>query len=379
MEQGAWASELLAREDLSSQDAALATAIVLGSLRHQAQLDYVLEERGGLNMRKLDREVLVSLRLGAFQLLFLDRVPLHAAVSESVELVKRARKASAAGLVNAVLRRVGRQVPEWPTREVRFSMPSWLLAGWDQQYGSATAETMARAFLQPPETWVRNPPVDNVNLQMEPSAEVPGAWRLVRGPSEGLRIQDIGSQSVVPLLGLEPGMLFLDVCAAPGNKTAQALETQGVLAVACDRYDHRLRTVTGCARVVLDGTEPLPFRPVFDRILVDAPCSGTGTLGRNPEIRWKLKPADIEELHGRQCAILTQALLMLKPGGKLVYATCSLEKRENEDVVAASGARVVREHRRIPGVDAGDGFFAAVLDPAGPHLALQNTEMAMNP
>jgi 16S rRNA (cytosine967-C5)-methyltransferase len=185
---------------------------------------------------------------------------------------------------------------------------------------------------------------------------------VLSGSTAGLRMQDIGSQTVVPLLDLRPGVTFLDLCAAPGIKTAQALETPGVRAIACDLYAHRLRHVSGCARVSLDATQPLPFRREFDRVLVDAPCSGTGTLGRNPEIRWKLRPEDLEDLHDRQAAILRRALDHLKPGGRLVYATCSLERRENEDVVSAVGAHVVHTHRRIPGIDAGDGFYAAVIE-----------------
>jgi 16S rRNA (cytosine967-C5)-methyltransferase len=117
----------------------------------------------------------------------------------------------------------------------------------------------------------------------------------------------------------------------------------------------------GCDLVVLDGTRPLPFRDRFERILVDAPCSGTGTLARNPEIKWRLEPRDLGALHGRQVALLGNALERLKPGGRLVYATCSLEREENEDVVAEVGARVEKLWRRVPGIDAGDGFFAAVL------------------
>jgi 16S rRNA (cytosine967-C5)-methyltransferase len=164
----------------------------------------------------------------------------------------------------------------------------------------------------------------------------------------------------VPQLDLQPGLRFIDLCAAPGNKTAQALEC-GVTGIACDVHLHRLRSVSGCARVVLDASGPLPFRGRFDRILIDAPCSGTGTLGRNPEIRWRLKPADIEELHEKQVAILARGLEHLEPGGRLVYSTCSLQRRENEDVVSRSGARVIEMRRRTPGVDAGDGFFAAAL------------------
>jgi 16S rRNA (cytosine967-C5)-methyltransferase len=221
-------------------------------------------------------------------------------------------------------------------------------------------ERIAEAALHAPETFVRNPP-EGANLQLEPT-DVPGAFRVLQGEAAGFRIQDIGSQSVVPLLDLHPKQTFLDLCAAPGNKTAQALES-GVAAIACDLNWRRLQTVRGCDRVVIDATEPIPFRSKFDSVLVDAPCSGTGTLARNPEIRWKLKPAGIEDLHRKQVRILHNALASVKPGGRLVYSTCSLEKHENEDVVSRTGARIVEMRYRIPGRDPGDGFFAAVLLP----------------
>ena len=187
--------------------------------------------------------------------------------------------------------------------------------------------------------------------------------KYVRESAGGSRFQDIGSQAIVPLLRLEPGERFLDLCAAPGNKTAQALES-GVRAVACDL---RLRRLAQLKRleahlVVLDGTRPLPFARRFDRILVDAPCSGTGTLGRNPEIKWRLRPDDLDDLRRRQGALLANARAALAPGGLLVYSTCSLEPEENEGVVAAVPPELVVETmRRIPGRDAGDGFYAAVI------------------
>jgi 16S rRNA (cytosine967-C5)-methyltransferase len=359
-EEGGFASDLLLSRSvqLDSRDAGLASEIVFGCLRRQAQLDWIIKSATNRDPAKLDAAVRIALRMGLYQLRHLERVPPHAALNESVELVKSAKKTSAAGLVNAVLRRAPRGPVEWPNRSIALSMPEWLISGWDRQFGAG--ERIAEAGLHPPETFVRNPPND-ANLKLQ-STEIPGAFRVLQGDTSGLRIQDIGSQSVVPLLDLQSGQTFHDVCAAPGNKTAQALES-GVIAIACDLHWKRLQTVKGCDRVVIDAAEGIPFRAKFDRVLVDAPCSGTGTLARNPEIRWKLKPADIEDLHQRQVRILRNALGSVKPGGRLVYSTCSLEKRENEDVVTETGAQIHEMRYRIPGRDAGDGFFAAVLLP----------------
>src|SRR5260370_33277396 len=220
--EGAFASDLLLAKskDLDSRDAGLASEIVFGCLRYQLQLDYLIGNR------RLDIEVRIALRMGIYQLRYLTRVPAHAAVAESVELVKRARKRSAAGLVNAVLRQVDRSPAEWPDRATQLSCPRWLLERWDRQFGPEVAGQIARAFLNPPETWV----------------------------AETGRTQDIGSQSVIPLLDLAPGQSFLDLCGAPVNKTAQALE-YGVQAVACDLHLHRLRHVpANCRRIALDAT-----------------------------------------------------------------------------------------------------------------------------
>jgi len=364
VEDGGYASDLLAARTaaLEARDAGLASEIVLGSLRYQAQLDYLIEHYSG--RARFDTAVRIALRMGIYQLRYLERVPAHAAVSESVQLVRRARKASAAGLVNAVLRKVNREPVAWPDRATELSHPAWMLERWDRQYGEEMATGIALANLRQPETYVRIAPGREPppSARLEPT-EVPGCYRLVEGRAGGeLRIQDIGSQSIVPLLELAPGQTFLDLCAAPGNKTAQALEA-GVRAVACDVHLSRLRGLRGlaCDRVVLDGTQPLPFGNTFDRILVDAPCSGTGTLARNPEIKWRLSPGDLASLHRRQAALLGNALKHLAPGGILVYSTCSLEREENDDVVAALGLHPRRVLRRIPGRDAGDGFFAAVL------------------
>ena len=349
VESGGYASDLLAARTgaLDARDAGLAHQIVMGVLRYRAQIDCLI------GSRKLDAEVRTALRMGIFQLRHLDRVPAHAAVGESVELVKRARKRSAAGLVNAVLRRVTRDPVEWPSRAVALSCPEWLLARWESHYGRDAAEAIARAALEEPQMYVRAPE-GGEGLE---ETGVPGCFRAPDGNARGHRIQDIGSQSIVPLLRLHPGQRFLDLCAAPGGKTAQALES-GVSAVACDLHRHRLENVRGmgAALVQLDGTRPLPFRAGFDRILVDAPCSGTGTLARNPEIKWRLTPSDFVDLQRRQRSMLAHAQALLAPGGRLVYSTCSLEPEENQEV-AGQPALV-----RLPGRDAGDGFYAAVLE-----------------
>ena len=333
---GGYASDLLRRDTvrLSPRDAALAESIVFGCLRRQSQLDFLITHYSGRPTSKLDDEVRIALRMGIFQLRYLDRVPAHAAVAEGVELVKRARKKSAAGLVNAILRKVNREPVSWPDRATEYSVPEWLLDRWEQHYGKTAAEGIARAALEEPVSYIN--------------------------PATG-RQQDIGAQSIVPLLAIQPGMSVLDLCAAPGNKTAQAIADGGRV-VAGDRYLRRLADVPEqAARVVLDAFEPLPFSAKFDRILVDAPCSGTGTLARNPEIKWRLQPSDLAAFPSKQRKLLENALSRLAPGGKLVYSTCSLERPENEDVV--EGLPVAETRLRLPGRDPGDGFFAAVITP----------------
>lgn len=341
VDQGGYASDLLVERSvgLDSRDAGLASAIVFGCLRYQLQLDYFI---GLYASGRLDSEVRIALRIGMYQLRYLERVPSHAAVSESVELVKRTGKRSAAGLVNAVLRRMDRDAIDllkmtWPDRATELSMPPWLLDRWDRRFGIETATAIARESLKPAETHVA---------------------------ATG-RIQDIGAQAIIPFLDLQPGESFLDLCAAPGNKTAQAIAA-GADAVACDVHWFRLNQLADlrCRRVVLDGTQPLPFRGSFDKILVDAPCSGTGTIGRNPEIKWRLKPEDLAALHSKQVALLRNVLAHLRPGGRLVYSTCSLEDEENCRVIEAVPAPHGYDwqvFQRLPGRDPGDGFFIAVL------------------
>jgi len=372
--EGQYASDALRESTraFDGRDAGLASQIVFGVLRYQGQLDYLIKLYSHRQPESLDRAVLIALRTAVFQLRYLQRIPPHAAVHETVELVKRHKRA-AAGLVNAVLRKVRRDPLPWPDRATELSCPEWLLSRWSGHFGQQEAIAIAKAALEQPVPYLRIPPGTEPpsGWDIEPTA-VPGAFRLLTSfgedaPPTGVRLHDISSQAILPLLELQPGNTYLDVCAAPGNKTRQALETALGLAVACDISPKRISSVPPvCPRVVLDGTDPLPFRCRFDRVFIDAPCSGTGTIGRNPEIKWRVQEQEFHKFSERQVQLVLRGMEVLTPGGKLLYATCSLEREENEDVVAEvgrlkPGVQVERQLWRVPGRDEGDGFFAALF------------------
>jgi len=430
----------LARAGAKRADAALATELVLGVLRWRRLLDFLLERFAGRPAPSLDLEVLLALRLGLYQLRYLSRVPASAAVNESVELVKRARKSSAAGLVNAALRRAARDpalrksgeelAPAGDSPAERMALahshPTWLVERWLARFGEVEtralleannrAPRMTAAILDPSAKKETAAALAALGLDPSPSRWLASAVELRSTPSGGPRragapranaggqwwVQDEASQMIAFLLGVEPGHRVLDLCAAPGGKTLRLIQQRGPgpgAVVACDLHLHRLRQMREFlaglgARaehyVALDGTAPLPFGIPFDRILVDAPCSGTGTLARHPEIRWRLERSDLAALAEKQKRLVSQALAQLSPGGRLVYSTCSLEPEENEEVVAAalaahpgtriiSGQAALAAHllrseisgalfeargvfRTLPGVHGTDGFFAALLE-----------------
>ena len=385
---GAYADELLhgdRLERLSAADRGLAEELTMGVLRRRGELDDAIEQVVRRPLTKLDQEVLCALRIGAYQLLRLDRVPAHAAVSESVELVKAAGKRSASGLTNAALRKIGKLSSS--AVDEQENVPDWLRVRWRDRFGDEATRAIVEASLRAPEKFLRlNPQFDReetiTQLKMESielcETEVSGAYRVVAGRtrdsqtvmSRRASVQDVGSQAVVALLALRPGMRMLDVCAAPGGKAQAASERLGAgSVVACDLHPHRLRKMRALGArsvklVATDSAQALRAEVRFDRVLVDAPCSGTGTLGRNPEIKWRLQPRDLEDLAGRQAALLCAALGRVAEGGALVYSTCSLEGEENEQVVARAAGpewRIEERLERIPGRDAGDGFWAVRL------------------
>jgi 16S rRNA (cytosine967-C5)-methyltransferase len=373
--EGAYAAVLLSakEEELKLSDRALCHELVMGVLRRQLWLDRLIEIYANRKVAGLDESVRIVLRLGLYQLRFLSRVPASAAVNESVNLVHFARLRSAGSLVNAVLRRATREPEVDPSRDifdplerlsVTTSHPQWLIDRWIKAFGVAEAEAFARANNEPAPVAFRvvhsrAQEVDvcerlrNDGAELVPSKVAQGAWRVKRaGRSLGelaaagqIYLQDEASQLVPALLDVRPGQRVLDLCAAPGSKTTQIadLSRDSAVIVAADLHEHRLRTLVSGAQlqglssihcVALNGLRPLPFSEgPFDRVLVDAPCSGTGTLRRNPEIRWRISPADIEDLAGRQQQLICNAARAVRSGGRLVYSTCSVEPDENEAVV----------------------------------------------
>jgi 16S rRNA (cytosine967-C5)-methyltransferase len=368
---GGYASVLLASraESLEPKDRALCHELVLGVLRYQLWLDYSIEYFAGRPIASLDLPVKLALRLGLYQLRFLSRIPPSAAVNESVNLVRYARVSSADSLVNAVLRRASRE-PEFDPAAaiedpferlaVSTSHPRWLIERWVNAFGSEETEALALANNQPAPIAFRvvRPETSSEILAqlratgatLEASQIAEDAWRLQGGGQLAQELaragkiyfQDEASQMVAQMLDVQPGDRVLDVCAAPGSKTSQIAATS-VSVVAADIHQHRIETVKQALRtqglanvscVVLDGESGLPFEGgTFERVLVDAPCSGTGTLRHNPEIRWRISAADIKELADCQLRILSNASLVVKPGGRLIYSTCSLERDENEAVI----------------------------------------------
>ena len=438
--EGAYASDALHAEltaRIKPADAALATELTMGVLRWRGLLDFLLERDSKKPIPRLDLAVALALRLGLYQLRFMERIPAHAAVHESVELVRRARKSSAAAFVNAILRRSAekRQVPaaaliplELPIAErlaVLYSHPLWLVQRWLARMGEAETVSLLEANNETPrlscalngETFREEvfKELSNAGLRIEPGRLLARAFSVSGGsPSHTdafrngrISIQDEASQAVPLLLGVAAGERVLDVCAAPGGKTATLARSagEGGFVLAADVYAHRLHAakkqfarlqLKNIALVAADAEKPLPFGGNFDRVLVDAPCSGTGTLARHPEIRWRLSPSQLETFPALQTTILRTARAQAAPGARILYSTCSMESEENEQVVAsvvesagphepllrladAKEARAALAPFLTPGVDAAiffdemgafrtlphrdrtDGFFAALL------------------
>jgi len=365
----------LSTGQLEGPDRGFLTELVFGVLRRRGTLDHVIDCFSDRKTAKLERVVAILLRLGLYQELFLDRVPVSAAVNETVKLAK-IHAPRAAGFVNAVLRRADREresIP-WPDRSAdlaaflaaRYSQPRWLVEQWIGQLGPIEAESLAAAMIETPPLTLRVNTLkasrdeflarlEAAGVAARPTDYSPVGIHILSaahpaglsGFAEGLfTVQDESSQLASLFLDPQPGQRVLDLCAAPGGKTthlAQLMENRGSL-LACDLDKRKLRRIEETAErlgisvietMSLDGSLPLDAlgARTFDRILVDAPCSGLGVIRRNPEAKWRLSLFDSSRLAQLQGAILQNAADRLETGGILVYSTCSTSTEENEAVI----------------------------------------------
>jgi 16S rRNA (cytosine967-C5)-methyltransferase len=442
IEQGQWHSDELLRgrsvSALPALDRNLATALVLGVLRWQILLDHELRPLLKRPNGKLDAEVTIALRLGAFQLWFLDRVPAHAAIDESVELANQAGHRFAARMVNAVLRRAAAaprsELPDATAAELALAAahPQWLVERWARSYGLEAARAICRHGQEQPRLTLRVASSDveselarvgiNAGFRLGPGELLANARTVLVGDLTAsevfrtgrVRIQDEGSQligEIAAFAGTDPAQnreKILDACAAPGGKALILSERNPQAQVVAyeaspkrlEAMRERLAGLGSRIECRLGDAAELNEDSAYDAALADVPCSGTGTLGRNPEIRHRLRPADLERHSERQRAILRGVLRAVRPGGRVVYSTCSLEAEENEQVVEAvlaedrnlrqvSLARRIDDLRRrgvlaeqgverlrrcltpegalrlLPGAALTDGFFVALIERNG--------------
>ena len=413
-----------AEEKLAAADRALCHQIALGVLRRRIYLDRIVQSFSKTKIDKFDLEILLALRIGLFQLIFLDKIPDFSIINESVNLVHLAKKRSASGLVNAILRRAAREkefvfefADETERVSIETSHPRWLIEHWTKFFGFEATEKLARANNETPPLAFRLTAkgdektietLRKLNLDVAESKVAANGFRVAK-PNEMLfafandgkiYFQEESSQLVGETVALQSGEKFLDVCAAPGSKFTQICAElvrepheskangKSEIVVAGDLYARRLSFLRESARnqglqninsVVYNAEKDLPFADeTFDCVLLDAPCSGTGTIRHNPEIRYFLTQKDFSELQDKQLAILQNASKTVKSGGRVVYSTCSLEREENETVIekflaANSDFEKIPPTlptqfqtaesfaRTFPHRDESDGFFIAVL------------------
>ena len=405
------------------RDLRLATELVYGTLRHLALLDHRLAQLSGRPLEQIQASLLPPLRVGLYQILYLDRIPPSAAVNESVRVASQLAGPKGAGFVNAVLRKAVLQRDDLrqPVKsgssagelELAFSVPAWMVARWTKRLGEEDTRALLSAFSRPSPLSLWTNPLKGTpeslaadlreeGMEVSSSSMVPGALNIMRGNPSRSRafeagrayLMDEASLAISCLLPASAGQTVLDLCAAPGGKSfplACRVGERGAV-IAVDRSVDRLGIllsnrdrlgIHGVLPVAADLEKGAPFTGRFASVLLDAPCTGTGTLGRRPEIRWRRRPEDLMSFLPRQARLLETAARLVESGGYLLYSVCSLEEEEAEHQVTAFLARnpefvtanlsqqapgplreaVTRDgyFRTWPHRHGTDGFFAALL------------------
>lgn len=392
------------------RDRALAGEIAAGTLRWQAAFDHVIERFSNRPLPRFDPEIVAILRVSLYQLLHLDRIPAAAVVDDAVDLSKRVGKRSASGLVNAILRRASRDRARLPLPAapgdaadspaaleflaVTLSHPRWLMERWLTRHGFEAARRWAEFDNQPAPLTLRantiltsrdalSRELGGLGVETRPARFAPDALVVASGNplltplahSGRFVVQDEASQLVGLFVAAAPGERIFDACASPGNKTTQlaaAAQDRGLI-IAADVRKRRIELLTRTVRqssarsiriVQASVSGPPPFTVPFDAVLVDAPCSGLGTIRRDPDIRWRRTPSDLPGLAQAQRDMLSQAATAVAPRGRLVYSTCSSEPEENESVVAAFLAEHT-EFRQATPAPFRNGPLARLLDASG--------------
>ena len=396
-------------ETVDARDRHLITEIVYGTLRWQLRLDYLLAGVSSRPWRHVEAGARILLRMSLYQMWHMDRIPDHALVNDAVELVKKNLKHGISRYCNGILRNLARTRPwedpghlEDAPKWIRVSLPQWLWKRWVMRYGEGAAEEYAVSLNIPPRPVMRigtEQDAGRYPFKIRPSDLVPGAYLQDCRSDENKRsctfkiaYQDEASQLIPHLLGDISGWTVWDACAAPGGKTAILCDRIGKtgIVVASDRSMKRVRRIVDTLKdysgvkwsvIVADAVLSAPFRRPFDAVVVDAPCSGLGTLRRNPEIKWRFRKSDFSSLQKNQLNILRSVSENVRSGGKLLYSTCSTEPEENEQVVeeflagnpdfsmekplSPKGIRFWTGSdgmvRTFPGTRLWDGFFAATM------------------
>ena len=400
----------LDKADTDNKDKKFVSALVYGVTERRITLDYNLSLYLSQPIKKLKPEVLTALRLGAYQILFMDKIPVSAAVNESVKLSKKNGAAFASGLVNAVLRKIiSNGLKTDGSMSVNYSAPEWLCDMWCKSYGRENAEKLLKASFGAVDTVLRvnTEKIDADNLinllakegfdcetggNVENSAVVKsgGAVHKTEAYKNGLfHVQDAASQLCCKALGVQENETVIDICAAPGGKSftlAENMKNTGRI-ISCDIYEHRLKLISdGAERLGLTNIETVrndgnvfnPDFPLADKILCDVPCSGLGVIRKKPEIRFK-KSEEVDKLQDLQYSIMCISSRYLKIGGVMVYSTCSLNPNENEKIVEKfltehdnfEGVRVLSDISRygvdtdyltlMPHIHGCDGFFISAV------------------
>lgn len=393
----------LTDNQLSFSDSKFASALFYGVLERKITLDYIIEKQSGRKLRDISDIALNAIRIGLYQMLYMDKVPDSAAINESVKIVKKSKKSFLSGFTNAVLRNCQRNIndllPKGETNEdlsIIYSCPLWIINSFIKDYGKQTTIKFLKDSLTPSKVVVKvntcKIEIDDLinqftaqNIECE-KCEIDNYLILKNSGNLAenelynkgfFHVQDLASAKAVEDLGAVANDTVLDICAAPGGKSfsiAQAMENKGLI-YSCDIHSHRVELIKkGAERlglkiikpIVNDATRFNDSFPKFDKILCDVPCSGLGVIGRKPDIKYNTEN-NLEELEQIQFDILNTAKSYLKDTGRIVYSTCTLRKKENEDIINRfisqnKDFKTISINTLFPHKNGTDGFFVAVLE-----------------